>query len=461
MKNILIIIYLNILLANPIVRINFLSSLDSGTIETSQTILIDNDYNIINEWNHDTGVSTMAYLSSDSILYVPSKIAPSAEGGRFKKMTWNGEIIWDYYLPQDICIPHHDITVLPNGNIITICSEEKTQEEGINAGILDLDGPMTLDMVVEIEPIGTDSANIVWKWHFWDHLIQDTDPNLPNFGVIANNPGRLDINCEVPETEGLGIKDWNHCNSISYNPILNQIVLSSRFMNELFVIDHSTTTQEAESSLGGNSNKGGDFLYRWGNPQNYDRGDASTKILRAQHCVNWIPLGYPGEGNLIMFNNRHSSNNSSVLEIIPPLNEDGTYVIDNQNAFAPESYNWIYQDNFFSGSQSGAFRLPNGNTIITSTTEQHIFEINSSNEVVWEYYTDFNVAKAIKYSYDYFESSLSGDFNDDNLINILDVITLVNTVLSGNSTNTSYDLNNDDNINILDIIYLINLILVD
>ena len=48
-------------------------------------------------------------------------------------------------------------------------------------------------------------------------------------------------------------------NAISYNPILDQIVLSSRHMNEFFVIDHSTTSIEAISHSGGDSGKGGDL----------------------------------------------------------------------------------------------------------------------------------------------------------------------------------------------------------
>ena len=112
--------------------------------------------------------------------------------------------------------------------------------------------------------------------------------------------------------------DWMHINAVNYNPELDQIVISSRTQNEIFILDHSTTSEEAAGHVGGNSGKGGDFLYRWGNPENYRRGDDSDQILGDQHSVNWIPPGYPGEGNLILFNNFHEDNQSAVLELSLP-----------------------------------------------------------------------------------------------------------------------------------------------
>lgn len=58
-------------------------------------------------------------------------------------------------------------------------------------------------------------------------------------------------------------------NGIDYNPVLDQIALSTHNLNEWYIIDHSTTTAEAATSSGGNSGKGGDLLYRWGNPAAY------------------------------------------------------------------------------------------------------------------------------------------------------------------------------------------------
>ena len=55
-------------------------------------------------------------------------------------------------------------------------------------------------------------------------------------------------------------------------------------------------------------------------------------------------------------------------------------------------------------------------------------------------------------------SSQNGDVNSDGLVNILDVVLLVNMVLS-NEYNPSGDLNSDGTINILDVVVLIGLIL--
>jgi len=56
-----------------------------------------------------------------------------------------------------------------------------------------------------------------------------------------------------------------------------------------------------------------------------------------------------------------------------------------------------------------------------------------------------------------------GDLNFDNLINILDVVSLVGIVIEGFTLNDfqvySGDLNNDSNLNVLDIVQLVNIIL--
>ena len=112
------------------------------------------------------------------------------------------------------------------------------------------------------------------------------------------------------DDKGRGEKDWTHVNAISYNPELDQIMLSYNMMSELNVIDHSTTMEEAKGHTGGRYGKGGDFIYRFGNPATM-RGDLMKKqSLFNQHNTHWIPNGsnpaydaVPGAGNILLFNN--------------------------------------------------------------------------------------------------------------------------------------------------------------
>ena len=309
------------------------------------SLLIDNDYNIINEWYHDCRATSIAYLMPDSSLILPCS-------NRLKRIDWDGNIIWDYYINDDEYINHHDIEPLTNGNILVICWELKTKEEAIAAGRQNINGVMSTLVILELRPVGENAAQIIWKWHAWDHLIQDIDSLLPNFGIISENPQLIDINL-VENLHNNG--DWLHTNSIHYSPVLDQIILSSRFLDEFFVIDHSTSIEEASGHFGGNSEKGGDLLFRWGNPKNYGRGDEFDQILFSQHSVNWIPNGYPGAGNIILFNNHHNNviepYHSSVIELVPPIDSDGIYILNENEDFDPESFSWIFLLDYVAGIQ--------------------------------------------------------------------------------------------------------------
>ena len=290
---------------------------------------------------------------------------------------------------------------------------------------------------------------------------------MDNYGIISEHPELFDINCGAAGSNGgpggQANGDWIHVNAIDYNADLDQLVFSSRFQGEIFIIDHSTTSEEAASHSGGNSGKGGDFLYRWGRPNNYNQGDNSYNILSAQHGVNWIPDGYPGAGNLILFNNEHSGNDAAVLEIETPLQANGSYELLENQAYGPESWSWIYDYSLSSPMQSGAFRLPNGNTFITEAADATITEVDLNGNIVFSYEYPSNnaiIARASKYAPEFFDSPyILGDVNGDETIDVLDVVQTVNIVLGSMNSTPAADLNEDGTVNVLDVIQLINVII--
>jgi len=438
------------------------------------THLVNTDGESVHTWSHERGPASMPYLQPDSSIIYPYRVPnPTMEsggvGGGIEKQSWDGEILWQYTFSDETYQHHHDVEPLPSGNILIVVWENKSAEDAYAMGRQIVENSlnqMWSTAILELEP---ESGEIVWEWHLWDHLIQDVDAELPNYGIISENPQLFDINCGVVGTAvgepGGASGDWIHVNAVDYNPDLDQIVISSRRQDEIFIIDHSTTTEEAAGHTGGNSGKGGDLLYRWGNPQNYDRGTSSDRILGIPHSVNWIPSGYPGAGNLILLNNIHDEPFAAVLEIITPIDSSNNYILPEDDPYEPETWEWMYMDDFMVPLQGGAFRLPNGNTLITLTVEAEIFEVDMDGNKLWTYiYSEdgsdnFAIPRAQKYSVDYLDTTLLGDINSDGLLNVLDIVILVNIIVYG-ETDPLGDINLDGYINVLDVVILVNIILV-
>jgi hypothetical protein len=317
-------------------------------------------------------------------------------GGAFERVSWDGEVLWDFEYSGPTFHAHHDIAHLPNGNILMIAWEavggDAAQDVGRNPA--NVGNAFVSEEIIEVEPDGLGGASVVWRWRAFDHLVQNFDPSLPNFGQPTDNPGRLDINFPAGNAGQLG--DWLHFNGIDYNADLDQIVISVRTHSEIWIIDHSTTTQEAAGSTGGASGRGGDLLYRWGNPAAYGRGNGTNRTLYSQHDPTWIKEGLPGAGNMLIFNNgvlRPGGNFSSADEIILPLNANGTYDLAPNESYAPATATWVgtHPDpmTFYSGTTSGCQRLPNGNTLMVEGETGRFIEIDSASSLVWSWQSPF------------------------------------------------------------------------
>ena len=390
----------------------------------NSSLLISNNQNVIHTWEHENGPASMPYLMPDSSIIYPYKVQnPSmvagGVGGGIQRIKWNETIMWNYTFSDSVYQHHNDIEVMPNGNVLIIVWERKNDIEAYSAGRQTIESVLNeiwASAILELEP---ETGDIVWEWHIWDHLIQDLDPSLLNYGIVSEHPELMDINYGNIG-DGDANADWMHINSVDYNSQLDQIVISSRNMNEFYIIDHSTTNEEVSSHTGGLYNKGGDFLYRWGNPEVYNRGNPEDKKLYGQHDVTWIEDGYPGYGSLILYNNgqgRPDGNYSSVDVITPIIEENGNYSISSNLPFLPEELSWTFIDNglFYSGRQSGAQRLPNGNTLITVAYSNRIFEVSLEGAIIWDYNingTSIGIPRARKYDTEYLNSNNLSKLND-------------------------------------------------
>ena len=358
------------------------------------TYLIDNSGSVTHTWES-------TFLPGESVRWLgDNRILRSIKtevhgyggvGGGVQIVQWDGTVEWDYRCDTNGDLSHHDVYMLPNGNVLMIAWETKTREQTIAAGRNPssfLGDTFFPDHILEVEPSGPSSGDIVWEWHVWDHLIQDYDPTKANYGVVEQHPELIDINYGNNPV----LDDWMHTNSLDYNEKFDQIMISVHNFDEIWVIDHSTTTEEAIGHTGGNSGKGGDILYRWGNPLAYHAGTAADKKFFSQHDATWIDEGCPGAGNILVFNNgdnRPTGAISSIDEITPPVDENGFYYREPGSAFGPSSLSWCYladpPESFYSGVFSGAERLPDGNTLICDGVDGKFFEVTPDGTMIWQY----------------------------------------------------------------------------
>jgi len=371
-------------------------------ISSPTTHLIDTQGAVVHSWESDAPAGNAAYLMENGNLLRTESVVPSGSrlfkqggaGGRVRQFAPDGSIVWEFLLSDENGRLHHDVEILPNGNVLMIAWEAKSAAEAIAAGrnpdLLE-DGELWPDRIIEVEPVRPSGGRIVWEWSVWDHLIQDHDTTKANYGDVAAHPELVDLNF----VSGAGPADWNHTNSVAYNAELDQIVLSVHEFNEIWIIDHSTTTEEAAGHTGGRCGKGGDLLYRWGNPRAYRAGTKADQILYGQHDAQWIAEGLPGAGNVLLFNNgfnRPGEPCSAAAEIAPPLNADGTYGRRPGQPFGPALPLWRYASaEIYSPNISGAQRLANGNTLICSGASGRLTEVTTDGAVVWIYVNPYAV----------------------------------------------------------------------
>lgn len=390
--------------------------------------LVNRKGEVVHEWK-GTYTGFNPYLMDDGSVMVGENdpdypvFGFGGPYGRIQKISWDGKLSWDFELADRKQILHHDFAIKPNGNLLVIAYEATSYDEALAMGraphLIPHSGPW-LEKILELKPQEPDGMEIVWEWYVKDHLIQDLDENKPNYGDPAEHPELINFNMgdSIPEAisqdsletlkamgrGGRNLTRFNpksdiyHFNAVNYNPKLEQIAISSPELSEIMILDQSTTTEEAATHEGGRSGKGGDLLYRWGNPENYHHGDSTDRRLYYQHDVRWVEEGKPGAGNLTLFNNGvpngpDSLEYSAIYELKTPIGPEGNYALMPDGRYGPDDLEWAYvaRDtvSFWGSFISGAHRMENGNTFINEGPKGRFFEVTPENEIVWEYLNPF------------------------------------------------------------------------
>jgi len=339
-----------------------------------QPYLINHDGEVLFQWDlSNENLGNDAQLLDDGSLLVALKVNNpqinfGGYGGKFRKINADQSIEWEVSYNSSDYIAHHDVEELSNGNIIFPVWEKVNSSDATALGFAE-SNTIYPDAIIEMNPyMGT----VVWEWHMTDHLVQDYDSNQANYGVIAESPNRIDINYNSTQSDG----DLSHVNGITIDETNDLVYITVNYYSEVWVIDHSTTTEEATGSTGGTYGLGGDLVYRFGNPLAYDNvGDVT---LNRVHYPNLFD-----DNKMLVFANNIYNGQSAVVEyqLAPPFQLIAGE--DNEPAVT-----WEFTDSsLFSLNIGGAVRMANGNTLITEGTGT-LWEVTDAGAVVWQN-TDF------------------------------------------------------------------------
>lgn len=306
----------------------------------NKILLVNMRGDIVHSWDPDVELIGYAEpLSNGHVLAIANSSTYLVE------LDPDSNVVWSYHhIDKEI---HHDFERLGNGNTLILCRDLRKATQ-ISPK------PVINDHIIEVDSQG----EIVWEWHTIDHFEE--------FGFSDTAKALI-------AQRGV---DWAHTNSIQMLPsnLLadprfkeGNILVSQRHTNIIFIIDKDS----------------GQIVWKIGPGDNLTIG---------QHHAEMIREGFPGEGNIIVFDNGGSAGYpikarvySRVIEI-EPISKTIVWEYS-----AINSYQYLYT--FFSPFVSGQQRLPNGNTLIDEGEFGRFFEITPEGEIVWEYVNPFFAKK--------------------------------------------------------------------
>jgi hypothetical protein len=307
------------------------------------------------------------------------KDLPDKRGGMFGNQTvgeldWEGKTVWEWgeQAPGGAARQNHDWVRLTNGNTFLLVAIPR-RVKGLGPKELGDQG------IYEVTPGGS----LVWKWSAGDHLNEfGFSPKAIQYlrERVAHNPVESWGYLEINDLQLVGSNRWFDAGDKRFDP--DNLILNSRKGN--FIVIISKKTGKVVWRLGpdfpGSEYKQDHRLIEKNLPRPVDQ-------LSGQHDAYLIPKGFPGAGNLLVFDDQGGSGipptalgiyaGSRILEI-DPVKKEIVWQYTGENSGRPV---WT----FFSSFVSSAQRLPNGNTLIDEGMDGRLFQVTPEGDIVWEY----------------------------------------------------------------------------
>lgn len=237
-------------------------------VMAEQSYLATSDGKVVHVWPSPLLPSGPARMDATGTLLrvdkdrLPASFnAPGATGGRITKTARDGTLRWSFSIATNKNLVHHDALELPNGNILALVWQRhepaEAEEKGRGKDRLGKAG-LWSECLWELRPEGSRGAKLVWEWKAWDHVRRIPEGFLPR-QLRHFEPGeRIDINGGKTPSPA-----WAGATRMEYHAELDQVLLTVGGMGGVWIVDHSTTTQENTGDAGGKGGKGGRLLYQW------------------------------------------------------------------------------------------------------------------------------------------------------------------------------------------------------
>jgi hypothetical protein len=293
---------------------------------------------------------------------------------------WDANIIWEWgeKAPGGKAKQNHDLSPLPNGNVLIVAFTETTIPDISDESISD-------QVIYEIAREG----DIVWKWVPSEHIeeLGFISEHIEELGFIGEKKELLLSKKSRPRSSifvindmaPLGPNQWFKQGDERFHP--DNIMIDSRegcFMAIIEKKSGKVVWLMGPEYPGSYDNSKRSFVGRFPRP---------VDSICGQHDAHIIPEGLPGEGNVLVFDNQGAAGippiylnmfpGSRVLEI-DPITQEIVWQYDASSGGLPF---W----HFFSSFISSARRLPNGNTLICEGMYGRLFQVTEKGEIVWEY----------------------------------------------------------------------------